>query len=87
MLVDFFMGADNHAYNMNMVMIYILIAFIAFVICVIISTKLNIYKSPRIKKASNNMIHISAMENSIQQQVMNEVAATLEDTKGTKDEF
>lgn len=77
-----FLGQDKSSYNMSVIAIYILILFVAFLICVIISSKLNIYNS----RGNKNIQTKINTTNDIQMQVLNESAATIEDIRGAEDE-
>lgn len=85
MLLDLLFGQDYSYYNMNVVLFYIFIAFILFVICVIISNKLNIYSNSKHTRNSRDD-GLKESEKELSKAVINEIAATCEDTKGISHE-
>lgn len=75
-------GQDSSSYNMNMIGTYLFILFIAFVVCVVISNKLNIYRS-----TMNESIQVKLdTANELQSEALNEAAATTEEIRGAEDE-
>jgi len=80
--MNLFLNQDSSTYNMSMVLIYILVLTVAFIIAVIISNKLKIYKN---NKVSNNASTTVNKVNESQMKVMNETAAAV-DIRGIQDE-
>lgn len=80
--LKFILGNDSNSYNMNMIGIYLFILCIAFVVCVVISNKLNIYRS----KMNDSIWKKIDTADELQSEAMNEAAATTEEIRGTEDE-
>lgn len=80
--MNLFFGQDNSSYNMSMIFVYLLILFVAFIICILVSNRLNIYNS-RVNKNINTKISIT---NELQVEALNEAAATSEEVRGAEDE-
>lgn len=43
-------GTDTNSYNMNIILIYFIILIIAFIVCLVISQKINIYGSKELNQ-------------------------------------
>ena len=82
-LLELFIGQDISTYNMDMVFVYVLVLIVAFIVCVIWSNKLNVY-SPKMNKEINNIV--TTLNCDSLTEVLDEVAATLADTRGEEDE-
>jgi len=80
--MELFLDQDKTSYHMSMILIYILFLTITFVICLIISNKLNIYNNKENKSISTKIDN----ENELQLQLMNEIAVAAGDIRGTEDE-
>lgn len=80
--ISCFLEQDSSTYNMNMIATYFFILLLAFFICVILSSRLNIYNS----SIKQNFQIKTDTANESQKQTMNEVATTFEDIRGAEDE-
>ena len=83
---DLYLDQDQSAYSINMICIYILVLLVAFIVCVIISQKLNVYATSYKKEIQYKFSTKSHTGNEILKQAIGEVAATEEDTMGAEDE-
>ena len=80
--LELFIGRDLGTYNIDMIIIYVVVLIVAFTVCVILSNNLNVY-NPRMNK---NINKVTIAERILQKEVLDEVAATTADSVGAKDE-
>ena len=82
-LLELLVGQDINTYNIDMIFVYIFVLVVAFIICVILSHKLNVY-SPK----KNNDINRTVITHNheLPADVLDEVAATSVDSGGVEDE-
>ena len=83
---DLYLNQDKSTFNISLICIYILILILAFIICVLISQKLNVYATSYKKEIQSKFSTKSHTGNEILKQAIGEVAATAEDTMGAEDE-
>ncbi|SEW41948.1 hypothetical protein [[Clostridium] fimetarium] len=81
-ILELLIGQDIGTYNIDMIIIYIVVLIVAFIVCVILSNNLNVY-SPRMNKDINK---VTTAEHILQAEVLDEVAATSVDSVGAEDE-
>ena len=81
-LLELLIGRDIGTYHIDMIIIYIVVLIVAFIVCIILSNKLNVY-NPRMNKDINK---VTIAERILQKEVLDEVAATTADNVGAKDE-
>jgi len=84
---DLYLRQDQSTYSMDMICIYILVLIVAFIICVIISKKLNVYATNYKKEIKSKFTTKSHMGKELQVQILKEMAATAEDLRGDEDEI
>jgi len=81
--LELFIGRDLGTYNIDMIIIYVVVLIVAFTVCVILSNNLNVY-NPRMNKDISNTV--ATADHILQTEVLDEVAATSVDSVGAKDE-
>lgn len=82
---NLFLEIDQGIYNLNMILFYILVLLIAFIICALISKKLNIY-GKKIKSFPDETVNIAEFESKDILLALDEAAATSDKFRGNENE-
>ena len=85
-VMNLLLDQGQHTYSISMICIYLSVLMVAFIVCVIISQKLNVYTTDykKVIKSKSHTKYNAGDE--LQEQALKEVAATAEDLRGAEDE-
>ena len=83
---DLFLGQVKITNSVNMIGIYLLVLIVAFIVCMIISQKLNVYTTGYKKEIKSKFDTKFQTGIELQRQVLEEVAATADNLRGAEDE-